>query len=156
MKITFDIDRYKQLLEKEKQLSQQSKSLIFENREEFRELLSYGGRVEKQISYQRKNDYHSLISQYIEKVVINPVFQYEFLEMEKEDDRTAKIITDDLERLVIFAIDLEALEFSSFIEKISEISMVAREFGSEEGISDQNFRQSVEKIYFKMQKFLEK
>jgi len=65
MKITFDMDRYNELLEKEKRLSQQSNSLIFENKDEFIELLSYGARVKNQISYQRKEDYYSLISQYL-------------------------------------------------------------------------------------------
>jgi hypothetical protein len=46
MKITFDMDRYNEFLEKEKRLSQQSNSLIFENKDEFIELLSYGARVE--------------------------------------------------------------------------------------------------------------
>ena len=45
MKITFDINRYNELLEKEKRLSQENNSLIFENKDEFIELLSYGARV---------------------------------------------------------------------------------------------------------------
>lgn len=156
MKVTFDINRYKELLEKEKYLNQQNKSFFSENKEEFLELLSYGSRVQDQISYQRKNEYHSLISQYIKKVLTAPKFQFEFLKMEQEDSTVAKIITDDLERLAIFATDLKALEFSSLMSEISEISMIAIEFGPEEGISDQNFRKSVEKLYFKMQKFMEK
>lgn len=75
MKITFDIDRYNELLEKETRLSQQNNSLIFENKDEFIELLSYGARVKNQISYERKEDYYYLISQYIEKVVTPPIFQ---------------------------------------------------------------------------------
>ena len=49
MKITFDINRYNELLEKEKRLSQENNSLIFENKDEFIELLSYGARVKDQI-----------------------------------------------------------------------------------------------------------
>jgi hypothetical protein len=75
MKITSDIERYKELLEKEKCLNQQSNSLIFENKDEFIELLSYGARVEDQISYERKREYYSLISEYIEKVVTPQIFQ---------------------------------------------------------------------------------
>jgi hypothetical protein len=59
MKITFYMDRYNELLEKEKRLSQQSNSLIFENKDEFIELLSYGSSVENQISYERKEKFRT-------------------------------------------------------------------------------------------------
>ena len=156
MKITFDMDRYNELLEKEKRLSQQSNSLIFENNDEFIELLSYGARVENQISYERKEDYYSLISQYIEKVVTPPIFQLEFLKMEKEDAKAAKMITNDFKQLASFSVDLKAVEFSSLIGEISDVSMVAYEFGPEEGISDQKFRKSIEKTFLQMQEFFEK
>ena len=154
MKITFDIDRYNELLEKEKRLSQKNNSLIFENKDEFIELLSYGARVKDQISYERNQDYYSLISQYIDKVVTAPIFQSEFLKMEKEDAKAAKIITDDFKQLARFSVDLKAVEFSSLIEDISEVSMVACEFGPEEGISDQKFRKSIEKTFLQIQNFL--
>jgi hypothetical protein len=155
MKITFDMDRYNELLEKEKRLSQQSNSLIFENKDEFIELLSYGVRVNNQISYERKEEYYSLISQYIEKVVTPPIFQSEFSKMEKEDAKAAKIITNDFKQLAIFSVDLKAVGFSSLIGEISDVSMVAQEFGPEEGISDQKFRKSIEKTFLQMQKFFE-
>ena len=154
MKITFDIDRYNELLEKEKRLSQENNSLIFENKDEFIELLSYGARVKDQISYERNQDYYSLISQYIDKVVTAPIFQSEFLKMEKEDAKAAKIITDDFKQLARFSVDLKAVEFSSLIEDISQVSMVACEFGPEEGISDQKFRKSIEKTFLQIQNFL--
>jgi len=154
MKITFDIDRYNELLEKDKRLSQENNSLIFENKDEFIELLSYGARVKNQISYERKQDYYSLISQYIDKVVTAPIFQSEFLKMEKEDAKAAKIITDDFKQLASFSVDLKAVEFSSLIADISDVSMVACEFGPEEGISDQKFRKSIEKTFLQIQNFL--
>ena len=150
MKITFDIDRYNELLEKEKRLSQENNSLIFENKDEFIELLSYGARVKDQISYERNQDYYSLISQYIDKVVTAPIFQSEFMGMEKEDAKAAKLITDDFKQLARFSVDLKAVEFSSLIEDISEVSMVACEFGPEEGISDQKFRKSIEKTFLQI------
>jgi hypothetical protein len=155
MKITFDMDRYNELLEKEKRLSQQSNSLIFENKDEFIELLSYGAHVESQISYKRKREYYSLISEYIEKVFTPQIFQWKFLKMEKEDAKAAKMITNDFKQLAIFSVDLKAVEFSSLIEEISDVSMVAKEFGPEKGISDQKFRKSIEKTFFQMQKFFE-
>jgi hypothetical protein len=116
----------------------------------------YGARVQNQISYERKEKYYSLISQYIEKVVTPPVFQSEFLEMKKEDGKAAKMITDDFKQLAIFSVDLKAVKFSSLTKGIYDVCMLAREFGLKEGISDQKFRKSIEKTYFEMRKFLKK
>ena len=110
--------------------------------------------MEAQISYERNQDYYSLISQYIDKVVTAPIFQSEFLKMEKEDAKAAKIITDDFKQLACFSVDLKAMEFSSLIGGISEVCMVAREFGPEEDISDQKFRKSIEKTFLQIQNFL--
>jgi hypothetical protein len=155
MKITFDMDRYNELLEKEKRLSQQSNSVIFENKDEFIELLSYGARVKNQISYERKKNYYSLISQYIEKIVTPPIFQSEFLKMEKKDAKTAKMITNNFKQLAIFSVDLKAVKFSSLIVEISDVFRLAWKFGPEKGISDQKFRKSIEKIFLQMQEFFE-
>ena len=46
------------------------------------------------------------------------------------------------------------MEFSSLIEEISDVSMVAYEFGPEEGISDQKSRKSIEKTFLQIQNFL--
>lgn len=154
MKITFDIDRYNELLEKEKRLSQENNPLILENKDEFIELLSYGARVKNQISYERNQDYYSLISQYIDKVVTAPIFQSEFLKMEKEEAKAAKIITDDFKQLARFLVDFKAVEFSSLIEDISEIFMIACGFFPEKGISDQKFRKSIQKTFLQIQNFL--
>ena len=113
-------------LEKEKCLNQQSNSLIFENRDEFIELLSYGAHVEGQISYEREiKEYYSLISRYIEKVVIPSVFQWEFLKMREEDSNAATMITNDFKQLAVFSVDLRALKFSSLTTKISDVSRLA-------------------------------
>jgi hypothetical protein len=71
--------------------------------------------------------------------------------MEKEDAKAAKIITNDFKQLATFSVDLKAVEFSSLIGEISDVSMVAREFGPEEGISNQKFRKSIEKTFLQMQ-----
>ena len=114
-------------------------------------MLSYGVRVEEQISYERKEEYYSLIFQYIEKVVTPPVFQWEFLEMEKEDGNAVTMITNDFKQLVIFSVDLKAVKFSSLTGEIYDVCMLAQKFGLEEGISDQKFHKSIEKITSKLE-----
>lgn len=100
MQTIFNVDRYNELLEKEKCLSEQGNSLIFENKDEFIELLSYGARVTNKISYERKKEYSSLISQYIENMITPPMFQSEFLEMKREDAEAAKMITNHLPKTI--------------------------------------------------------
>ena len=124
MQIMFDVDRYNELLKKEKGLSEQGNSLIFENKDEFVELLSYNARVTSQISYERKKEYYSLISQYVENMITLPMFQSEFLEMEKKDAEAAKRITNDFKQLASFSVDLKAVEFSSLIGEISDVSII--------------------------------
>ena len=121
MKIKFNINRYNELLEKEKSLGQQNKSLIFENKEEFIKLPLSSANVESQIFYERKHDYYSLISQYIEKVITASKFQSEFLKMEKENAKAGKIIINDFKQLASFSVDLKAVEFSSLIEEIFDV-----------------------------------
>jgi hypothetical protein len=149
-----DIERYKELLEKEKDLGQQNKSLIFENRDEFIELLSYDADVKSQISYERKKDYFRLISKYIQRSVTPEIFGGSFLIMQREDGEVANVIMNDFERLTIFSVDLKAVEFSSLTSEIHDFCTLAQEFAPEEGISDQKFRKSIEKTHFKMRRFL--
>lgn len=152
MEYRLNIERYIELLKKESSLNNQQKSLLFENKKEFLELLSYGSRVESQISYDRKNVYHSLITEYLTKKINPGRFRSKFLQMHREDGEAATIIKKDLEQLASFSIDLKADEFSSLIEQIYDVSALAFEFGPEDGISEERFRDSVEKVFSKMEK----
>jgi len=71
------------------------------------QLLSYGALVERQISYNRKDEYFSLIRQYLAKKINPSTFRGKFLEMQKEDDDTTQIIKEDFEQLSNLSIDLE-------------------------------------------------
>ena len=159
MKRNFDIIRYKELVEKENHLNQQNNSLIYQNREEFAELVQYGASIESQIFYQRREEYYFLISEYTKKTktISKTLFELKFRQMEKKDSEAADIVLKDFKQLSVFSIDLESVEFSSLIQEISAICLLSQEFGSEEeGISDQKFHKSVEKTYLKMRKFLKK
>jgi hypothetical protein len=114
-----------------------------------RQLLSYGAFVERQISYKRKDEYFSLISQYLAKK-INPItFRRKFLEMQKVDDDSNQIIQEYFEQLSNLSIDLELEEgpVSLLIDLIYNNSMLAIEFGPEDGISEDEFRVSIEKAF---------
>lgn len=113
------------------------------------QLLSYRTFVERQISYNRKDEYFSLIRQYLAKKINPSTFRGKFLEMQKADDDTNQIIKEDFEQLSNLSIDLELEEgpFSLLIDLIYDNSMLAVEFGPEDGISEDEFRVSIEKAF---------
>lgn len=111
---------------------------------------------ENQISYQRKDDYYLLFDQYINELITPEVFQSKLLKMEKQDGNRAKIILTDFQQLETFLVELLAIEFSFLLGKVSDLAIVAREFGPKNGISNEHFRESIEKIYSEMADFFDK
>lgn len=71
--------------------------------------------------------------------------------MQREDGEAATIIKKDLERLATFSIDFKADEFFSLIQEIYDVSNLASELGPINGIPEDRFRDSIQKIYFKLQ-----
>lgn len=55
------------------------------------QLLAYGALVERQISYNRKEEYFSLIKEYLAKKITPSTFRGKFLKMQKQDDVTAQL-----------------------------------------------------------------
>jgi hypothetical protein len=95
------------------------------------QLLSDGALVERQISYNRRDEYFSLIRQYLAKKINRNTFRGEFLKMQKADYVTTQIIKEDFEQLSNLSIDLELEEglFSLLIDLIYDNSMLAVKFG---------------------------
>lgn len=150
MKHILNFVRYKDLLKKEKNLNLENKSLLIENKDEFLEFLSYNSKLQNSISYQNKEKYYSLISQYLDNLIPPQLFQWEFVELEQKDAEAAKILLNDIKESQTFSIELIAIKFGSLVGKISELSDIANEFGPEEGISNENFLKSIKKIYSEM------
>lgn len=150
MKHILNLGRYKDLLEKEEDLNIQNKSLLLENKSEFLEFLSYSSKLHNSISYQNREKYYSLISQYLDDLITSQFFQWEFLELEKKDAKYAKILLNDLKQLPTFSIDLITSKFGSLVYKISELSALAQGFDPQNGINNENFEESIKKIYSEM------
>ena len=150
MKHILNLVRYKDLLKKEKNLNLENKSLLIENKDEFLEFLSYNSKLQNSISYQNKEKYYSLISEYLDNLIPPQLFQWEFVELEQKDAEAAKILLNDIKESQTFSIELIAIKFGSLVGKISELSNIANEFGPEEGISNENFLKSIKKIYFEI------
>lgn len=136
MRNNFNLKHYLELLDKDTQDLTETDEL---------QLLSYGELVEGQISYPSKNEYFSLIKQYLAKKMNTSPFRGKFLEMQKADDDTTQIIKKDFEQLSNLSIDLELEEdqFCILIDLIYDNSMLAIEFRPEYGISENEFKNSI-------------
>ena len=113
------------------------------------QLFSYVALIEQQISYNRKEEYFSLIKNYLAKKINPNTFKGKFLKMWKQDYDTAQIMKEDFEQLSNFSIDLELEEssFSLLIDLVYDNSMLAVEFGPDDGISEDEFKVSIENAF---------
>jgi len=163
----FDKTRYTELLKKEEILRNEETSLFNENREEDLELLSYGVILENQIYYNRKVEYISLVEEYLKYLRENAgedgarLFVWEFFKIFKKDNKALKILEKEIleqgiQRLATFWIDPKSTEFSALINQIVGLCEFLT-FDSEDtyGITLDQFRDSIEKIFFKIQKYLD-
>ena len=115
------------------------------------ELSAYGALVERQISYNRKNESLSLIKDYLTRSMTPSMFRGKFLEMQKQDDSEAQSMKKNFEKLSNFSVnfELEERSFSNLIDLIYDNSMLAVEFGPEEGISNEEFEISIKNAFSK-------
>lgn len=111
--------------------------------------------MEGQISYNRKDEYLSLIKEYLDERMDSVIFRSKFVKMEKEDGKAQQSFKKDLKQLSTFSIDSKSNEFSSLIEKIFYECMLAFEYEPEE-INEDEFRDFIKNIFFQIQNFLDK
>lgn len=157
---TFDKTRCIELFKKEKALNNQKKSLFDENRAEYLELVSYGIVLESQIYYNRKAEYLCLIEGYKTGTIDAVLFRLAFLKMYREDNKAVKILKKDFQRFSTFLIDSKSYEFSPLINQIfDDCDALTFDFDPEDEesyrITKDQFRDSIETIFFQMQKFFD-
>jgi len=142
----FNLARYKELLELEK-----SNKITFLDLE----LLTYGASIESQICYNRKENYFSLIEKYLRGKIAGHEFRSKFLEMEKQDGRTAYIIKQDFQKLEVFTLADDLEEFSYLTGEISTLCLEYDEIwdGTMERMSESEFYSLVNKHYFQLAEF---
>ena len=162
--INFDKSRYIELLKKEETLKNQEISLLDENPKERRELFSYKIILENQIYYNRKAEYIFLVEEYLRENAGEDgarLFVWEFFNIFKKDNKALKILEKEIlqegiQKLATFCIDPKSTEFSALINQIVG-SCEFLTFDPEDtyGITLDQFRDSIEKIFFKIQKCLD-
>ena len=113
------------------------------------ELFSYKALVEQQISYNRRNEYFSLIQEFLAKKMNPSTFRAKFFEMQQQDVDNLEILEKDVEQLSNFSIDFQVQEspFSRLIDLLYDSSMLANELGPEDGISEGEFKVSIERAF---------
>jgi hypothetical protein len=97
------------------------KKKFYENREERRELLSYGIILENQIYYNRKVEYISLVEEYLRENAGKDgarLFVSEFFNIFNKYNKALEILEQGIQRLATFCIDPKSTEFSALINQI--------------------------------------
>ena len=158
--INFDKTRYIELLKKEEFLKNEGTSLFNENREEDLELLSYGVILENQIYYNRKAEYIFLVEKCLRESAGEDgarLFVWEFFKIFKKDNKALKILEKEIiqqgiQKLATFQMDPKSTEFSALVSQIVG-SCEFLTFDPEDtyGMTLDQFRDSIQKIYLKIQ-----
>ncbi|MFK8006969.1 MAG: hypothetical protein AB8H03_11380 [Saprospiraceae bacterium] len=160
--INFDKTRYIELLKKEEILKNEETSLFTENREEDLELLSYGVILENQIYYNRKAEYIFLVEEYLRENAGEDgarLFVSEFFQIFKKDNKAFKILEKEIlqqgiPKLATFLIDPKSTEFSALINQIvGDCEFLTFDPEDNYGMTADQFRDSIQKIYFEIQQF---
>ena len=89
--------------------------------ENYFKLLRYQTSVSKQLIYNRKENYYSLINKYLNKTLTLLEFRTQFLEMEKEDLDKGGVILGDIQELEVFYLVEDVEKFSRLIGGISDL-----------------------------------
>ena len=158
--IKFDKSRYIELLKKGETLKNQELSFLDENPKERRELFSYKIILENQIYYNRKAEYIFLVEEYLRENAGEAgarLFVWEFFEIFRKDNKALgilekEILQQGIPKLATFCIDPKSTEFSALINEIVEDCEFLT-FDPEDtyGMTLDQFRDSIQKIYLKIQ-----
>lgn len=160
--MNFDKTRYIELLKKKEILKNEGTFLFNENREEDLELLSYGVILENQIYYNSKAEYLFLVEEYVIENAGEDgarLFVSEFFKIFKKDNKALKILEKEIlqqgiPKLATFWIDPKSTEFSALVNQIvGDCEFLTFDPENIYGMTLDQFHDSIQKIYFKIQHF---
>ena len=156
----FEKPRYFELLEKEKRFNRNNRSSFFsEYKEEFKEMVKYDSMVLNQFYYNQKEDYRLLIEDYLSGKISDGAFVWRFFEMYKQDAKNFEILTKDFQKLLSFQIESRSEGFSDHMDHIfgncKSLGVDPDNIDSYE-CDESQFKEYLEIIYSKMQKYFDK
>jgi hypothetical protein len=142
MKKEFNFTGYKELVD-----MKNCEEIVFLDANYFK-LLRYQTSVGKQLIYNRKEDYYSIINKYLNKTLTLIEFRTQFLDMEKEDIEKGYVILENIQELEVFYL-VEDLE--KFSRLIGEIIDLCEDYYIIEPMPETEFYFLVKKYYHQLQ-----
>jgi hypothetical protein len=142
MKKKFNFTGYKELVD-----MKNCEEIVFLDANYFK-LLRYQTSVGKQLIYNRKEDYYSIINKYLNKTLTLLEFRTQFLDMEKEDIEKGYVILENIQELEVFYL-VEDLE--KFSRLIGEIIDLCEDYYIIETMPETEFYFLVKKYYHQLQ-----
>jgi hypothetical protein len=115
MKKKFNFTGYKELID-----MKNCEEIVFLDANYFK-LLRYQTSVGKQLIYNRKEDYYSIINKYLNKTLTLIEFRTQFLDMEKEDIEKGYVILENIQELEVFYLVEDLEKFSRLIGEIIDL-----------------------------------
>jgi hypothetical protein len=169
----FDATRCFNLLKKKETLRNQGIYIWKEPKGEYDELLSYKIILQQQLCYNRKDEYISLIEEFLKETAgkdgdrlagRSGLFRWQFLILWRymisdSEILEKEILEQGIQRLTSFYIDPKSREFGDLIEEIRDLcefltfdfeEIEEPEEIEEVEINPDEFRTSIEKIYFEI------
>jgi hypothetical protein len=142
MKKKFNFTGYKELLDMENR-----GEIVFLDANYFK-LLRYQTSVGKQLIYDRKKDYYSIINKYLNRTLTLLEFRTQFLDMEKEDSEKGYAILGNIQELEVFYL---AEDLEKFSRLIAEIITICEDYYIIEPMPETEFYFLVNKYYHQLQ-----
>ncbi len=156
--VNFDKTRYIQLLKKEEVLKSGGIFLCDENTKEYFELLSCNVILEQQIHYNHKDKYIFLVEEYLKNNAGEAgarLFVWEFFIIFKKNNKALEILEQGIKRVDTFYIEWKSTEFSVLLNQIvSFCEFLTFALEDNYGITLNQFRDLIKKVFVKLQKFL--
>jgi hypothetical protein len=141
MKKKFNLTGYKELVD-----MKNCGEIVFLDANYFK-LLRYQTSLGKQLIYNRKEDYYSIINKYLNQTLTLLEFRTQFLDMEKEDIEKGYVILENIQELEVFYL-VEDLE--KFYRLIGEIIDLCKDYYIIETMPETEFYFLVKKYYHQL------
>jgi hypothetical protein len=142
--------RHQQLVIRSQDLKNQGKNLFIENPEEDSELSKYNIAVEEQVFWTHRENFFLLMKNFLDNILDFDEFETAFSLLYRKTTEKVDMFIIDLKQIEKFQPSTRLDRFASFIGSIfRQFEEVEDEYCTEQEIKD-----SVEKVYLKFQNFV--
>ena len=154
--LNYNKKRHIELLEHSQCLEQQGKSLSDESRDNFLEFLNYSAVLDSQLDWEAHDYYLELLDQVVKKKISTSEFFYKFYQKSKINSEVLDLLES---KLVLLSPHEKSLDFSDLINEILDycesFNNDSDSFTENYDLLDNQFRDSMENFYLKIQNYLD-